>query len=157
MAFIGAVAEPHHPLRRMPQMIGAFLFRLRGNRRQRRVTRGHHRPPVEIGEGGIEELPHHGAGEIAVLLLDQQQVTILPHVTQIGESVFGVIPAFDLGGISVKLARLPEQVEAHIGERHVLFQHRRVAAPFRKAMAEDQRIIGAAQRIEHQRRFGNRD
>ena len=42
--------------------------------------------------------------------------------------------AFDFGGIGIKLARLAEQVEAHIGQRHVLFQHRRMAAPFRQPM-----------------------
>ena len=121
MAFLGAVAEPHHPFRRMPDMIGAFLFRFRRDRRQRRIARFHHRAPIEIGEGRVEELPHHGAGEIAVRLFQQQQIAILPDVAQVGELVLVVALAFDLRRIGIELARLAEQVEAHIGERHVLF------------------------------------
>jgi hypothetical protein len=50
---------------------------------------------------------------------------------------------------------LSQQVERHVGERHVLFQGRRMAAPFRQPVAEDERVVGAAQRVEHQRRFGD--
>ena len=71
VAFRGAVAEPDDPFRRMPQMIGAFLLGFRRDRRQRRIGRFHHRAPVEIGERRIEELPHHGAGEIAVRLFQR--------------------------------------------------------------------------------------
>ena len=96
MALLGAVAEPDDPFRRMPQMIGAFLLGFRGDRRQRRVTRFHHRAPIEVGESRVEELPHHGAGEIAVLLLHQQQIAVLPDVAQISELVLVVALAFDL-------------------------------------------------------------
>ena len=87
-------------------------------------------------------------GEIAVRLLDQQQIAILPDVAQIGELVLVVALALDLGGVAIELARLADQVEAHIGERHILFQHRRVAAPFRQPVPEDQarRRRGAARR-----------
>ena len=61
VAFLGAVAEPDHPFRGMPQMIGGFLLGFGGDRGKRRVARLHHRAPIEIGEGGVEELPHHGA------------------------------------------------------------------------------------------------
>ena len=157
VAFLGAVAEADDPFRGMAHMIGAFLFRFRRDRRQRRIARAHHRAPIEVGEGRVEELPHHGAGEIAVRLFQQQQIAVLPDVAQIGELVLVVVLALDLGGVGIELARLAEQIEAHIGERHVLFQHRRMAAPFRQPMAEDQRIVGAAQRVEHQRRFGDGD
>ena len=157
VAFLGAVAEPNDPFRGMADVIGAFLFRLRRDRRQRRIAGAHHRAPVEIGEGRVEELPHHGAREIAVRLFQQQQIAVLPDVAQVGELVLVVALALDLGRVGIELARLAEQVEAHIGERHVLFQHRRMAAPFRQPMPEDQRIVGAAQRVEHQRRFGDGD
>jgi len=39
------------------------------------------------------------------------------------------------------------------GERHVLLQHRCMAAPLRKPMPQDQRVVGAAQRIQQQRRL----
>ena len=138
-------------------MIGAFLFGLGGDRRQRRIARSHHRAPIEVGKRRVEELPHHGAREIAVRLLEQQQIAVLPDVAQIGELVLVVALALDLGGIAIEFAGLAEQIEAHIGERHVLFQHRRMAAPFRQPMAQDQRVVGAAQRVQHQRRFGDLD
>ena len=52
---------------------------------------------------------------------------------------------------------LTRQIEADIGERHVLFQHRRVAAPLRQPVSQNQRVVGAAQRVQHQRRFVDRD
>ena len=157
VAFFGAVAEPDDPFRRMPQMIGAFLFGFRRDRGQRRVSGFHHRAPIEIGEGRVKELPHHGMGEIAVRLLQQQQIAILPDVAQVRELVLVVALAFDLRGVRVQFARLAEQVEADIGERHVLFHHGRVAAPFRQPVPQNQRVVGAAQRVQHQRRFGDLD
>jgi hypothetical protein len=105
----------------------------------------------------IKELPRDGAGEIAIRLLDQQQITVLADVAQISELVLVVTYAFDLARVCVKLSRLPDQIEAHIGQRHVLFQHRRMATPFRHTMAEDQRIVGAAQRVKHKRAFFDDD
>ena len=110
---------------------------------------------MEVGERGIEQLPHQSLGEIAVGLLDQQQVAVLPDVTQVCELVLVILLAFDLGGIGVELARLADEVERDVGERHVLFQHRRMPAPFRQPVTEDQRIVGAAQGVEHQRCFGD--
>ncbi len=157
MAFIGAVAEPHDPFRRVPQVVGAFLLGFRRDRGQRRVSGLHHRAPIQVGKGSVEKLPHHGSREIAVRLLQQQQIAILPDVAKVGELVFVVTPALDLCGIAIEFARLAQEIEAHIGKRHVLFQHRRVAAPFRQPMPQNQRIVGAAQRIQHQRRFGDLD
>src|SRR5258705_3783423 len=38
VAFLGAVAETDDPFGSVPDMIGAFLFRLRRDRRQRRIA-----------------------------------------------------------------------------------------------------------------------
>ncbi len=136
-------------------MIGAFLLGFRRDRRKRRVRRFHHRAPIEISEHRIEKLPHHGAREIAVRLLQQQEIAVLPDVAQIGELVFVVAVAFDVGRVGIEFARLAQQIEAHVGQRHVLFQHRRVTAPFRQPMPQNQRIVGPPQRVQHQRRFGD--
>ena len=69
--------------------------------------------------------------------------------------LFPVALAFDISGIRIKLTGLAEQIEAHIGERHVLFQGGRMAAPFRQPMSQNQRVVGAAQRVQHQRGFGD--
>ena len=157
--WLSSVPSPSRTIHseRMPHMIGAFLLGFRRDRRQRRIAGLHHRAPIEVGESRVEKLPHHGAREIAVRLLQQQQIAVLPDVAQIGEFVLVVALAFDLGGIGIEFARLPEQIEAHIGERHVLFHARRMAAPFRQPMPQDQRVVGPAQRIQHQRRFGDLD
>ena len=44
------------------------------------------------------------------------------------------------------LAVAPDQVERDVGRGKVFFQHRRMAAPFRQAMAEDQVVIGDTQK-----------
>ena len=79
----------------------------------------------------------------------------MPDVAQVGELVLVVALAFDLGRVGIEFAGLAEQIEGHIGKRHILFEHGRVAAPFRQPMPQDQRIVGAAQRVQHQRSFGD--
>jgi hypothetical protein len=106
--------------------------------------------PERVGEGGVEKLTQNRHREIAVGLLDQQQMTIGALASQIGERILVAPLPLHLARIGVERARLTYEVEAHIGERHVLFEHRRMAAPFRQAMAEDQRVVGAAQQIGEQ-------
>src|ERR1700761_3756085 len=96
MALLGSVTEPDDPFRCMPQMIGAFLLGLRGDCSERAICRFHHRPPIEISESRIEELPHHGLGKVTIRLLDQQEIAVLSDVAQIGELVLVVVPALDL-------------------------------------------------------------
>ena len=159
VAFLGAVAEPDDPFRANAAHDRRFPFPISPRSRRASDRRFHHRAPVEVGECRVEELPHHGAREIAVRLFQQQQVAVLPDVAQIGELVLVVALAFDLGRIGIEFARLAEQIEAHIGERHVLFQHRRMAAPFRQPMARGsaRRRRGAARTAPAAfRRLGSR-
>ena len=44
-------------------------------------------------------------------------------------------------------AGLADQVERHVGERQVFLEHRRAAAPFRQALAEDQGVVAEAQHV----------
>ena len=67
--------------------------------------------PVNIGKGGVEELPHQGAGEISIRLLGEQEIAILPDVAQIGELVLVVALALDLRGEAIELSRLAEQMK----------------------------------------------
>ena len=146
VALVGAVAEADHPFRRVAQMVGALLLRLGGDGRERGVLGRHHGAPVGIGEGGIEQLADDGVGEVAVGLLDQQQVPVLVGVAQVGVLVLVVAGPLDLGGVGVEQARLPDQVEPDVGERHVLLQHRRTSAPLRQPVAEDEDRPPAAAR-----------
>jgi hypothetical protein len=97
-------------------------------------------------------LPNDRRREIAVRLLEQQQVAKLRRIAAVGERVLVAALAFERTGIVVERSRLADQVEPDIGERQFLFQQRRVPAPFRQAMAEDQRIIGEPQRVVERRR-----
>ena len=56
-----------------------------------------------------------------------------------------------------ELARLADQIEGDVGQRHILFHGRGVAAPFRQPVPEDQGVIRAAQRVQHQRGFRDRN
>ena len=53
-----------------------------------------------------------GLGEVAVGLLEEEQVAVLAVVAQVGELVFVAAPALDLAGIGVEGAGLAEEVEA---------------------------------------------
>jgi hypothetical protein len=100
-----------------------------------RATTGMH-------EGREIELAQDGVGEIAVRPLDQQKVVIVALAAQIGEIVLVAALALDLAGIGIERARLAEQVERDIRQRQILFQRRRMAAPFRQPVAENELIIG---------------
>ena len=72
-------------------------------------------------------------------------------ITQIGELVLGV--AGERSGIVVERARLADQIERDVGERQFLLEHRRMTGPFRQAVAQDQRIVRAAQQLRDERRL----
>ncbi len=103
-------------------------------------------------ERRIEQLAHHGGGEIAVRLLDQQDVGEGVLVAQVGERVLVAALALDLAGVGVVEARLPDQVERQVGKRDVLLQHRRLARPLRQPMPEHQRIVGKGEDVCEERR-----
>jgi hypothetical protein len=69
--------------------------------------------------------------------LDQQAVHVVALTAQEGEVVLAAALALEFAGMGIERAGLAEQVETHIGKRQILFEDRRVAAPFRQAVAED--------------------
>ena len=145
VAVLGAVAEADRSTRR--HGAGDRPFPSPPWRRWRRAVSSldrASRSKYGIGEGGVEQLPHHRIGEVAVGLLDQQQVAVVAGIAQIGERVLVAALAFDLAGIGVERAGLADQVETHIAEGQVLLDHRRMADPFGQPMAEDQRRVGEA-------------
>ena len=155
VAFLGAVAKADGPFGGVTHVIGHFLHRLGGDGGERLVCRARQRLVVRMGEGGVEQLPHHRIGEVAVRLLDQQQVSVIAGVAQIGEGILVAALAFDLAGIGIERARLTDEVEAHIAEGEILLDHRRMPDPFGQAMAEDQRRVGEPQGVLEQRYVGH--
>jgi hypothetical protein len=97
-----------------------------------------------------------GPAEVAVRLLDQQQVAEAAGVAQEGEVVGAASLAFQLAGESQPQLGLADQVQRHVGERDVLLQHRRVAAPLRHPVAEDQAVVAEPERVFERRVRGQR-
>ena len=152
MALGGAVAQADQPFRGVAQMVGALLLRLGGDRGERRVGRAHHRAPIRVGEGGVEELPHDGVRR-------NRRSAARP-----------------AAGCGIAARRADRRAGPRRARRPRARRHRRRAsapgrsgrAPIlasasssssigacpvhsRQAVAEDQRVVGAAQRVEHQR------
>ena len=50
-------------------------------------------------------------------------------------------------GVAEQRARLADQVERHVGQGDVFFEHRRVPAPLTQALTEDQAGVADAQHI----------
>ena len=74
VALLGAVAQPDHPFGRMAHMIGHLLHGLGRDLGEARVRGLLQRLQIGVHERRIEQLAHHGRGEVAVRLLDQQHV-----------------------------------------------------------------------------------
>src|SRR5216684_4163145 len=96
-------------------------------------------------------LGQDGDGEIAVWLLDQQDIAVFARVAPIGERVLVPPPPFHLPGIGVERSRLADQIARHIAERQILLEHGRMAAPFREPVPEHERIVGKPQRVDEER------
>jgi hypothetical protein len=55
--------------------------------------------------------------------------------------------AFEFAGIGQPHAGLAEQVERDVGQRHVLFQRRALAAQLRQLLGQDQGVVALAQQV----------
>ena len=152
VALLGAVAEPDQPVAGMAQMVGGLVLRGGGDAGERRVVRPGRLLPERRGISAVEQLPRDRHREIAVRLLDQQHIAELWRIAQVGERVLITALALDRASIIVERARLTDQVEPDIGERQFLFEQRRVTAPFRQPVPEDQRIVGETEHVVEKRR-----
>ena len=92
---------------------------------------------------------------VAVGKLHDRPVAEVAFVAQEGECVFVAPQAFQLSGMRQQQASLTHQIERHVGQRDVLFQHRAVAAPFGQALPEDQGAVSQTQDILDVRRVGS--
>ncbi len=140
----------------MAQMVLGFLDRLARDARKCCVGRGA-KTCVEFGLPGVEqELAHDGVREIAIGLLAEQQVAEIPGVAKEGERVCVAPLALAARGLGQQQVGLAGQVECHVGERDVLFQLRRVPAPFGHAMAQHQARIAQPQQVLEEVRIRHR-
>src|SRR5205085_11530847 len=86
--------------------------------------------------GGVVAIGGGGAGERPVVRqLHQRVVAELVGIAKVGERVFGRAVSELLGRVLIEQARLADVVQADVGQRDVLFQHRAVSGPFGVALA----------------------
>ena len=82
---------------------------------------------------------------------EQRVVGESAFVAKIGVIVLGLHCArerqFERGRMRIEQPRLPDQIEAHIGERDVLFEYGAVAAPLGVSLSEDECVVCEAQDI----------
>jgi hypothetical protein len=69
-----------------------------------------------------------------------------------GELVAIASPALHLAGIAEKVSRLADEVERQVGEAEIDLDRRRVPAPLRQALTEDEAVVAEPKRIFEQRK-----
>ncbi len=122
-------------------MIGDFLHALLRDSGQLRIRRTAHFAQQQLVPVREQNLSGNGLREIAVRLFDQKAVVEIEHVAAKGQRIGIAAFAFRVGRHAQEVRRLPDQVETDIGERQIDLQHRRMTAPFRKTLAEDECVI----------------
>jgi hypothetical protein len=132
-------------------MIRDFLHRLGRDGRDQLVLRSGEPLQQHLLPGREQELPRHGLGEIAVRLLDKPAIAEIEHVPPERKRIPVASPPFHLTRIIQEVRSLPDQVEGHIGEAQINLDRRRMPAPFRKPLAQDQAVVAEPQRIFEQR------
>ena len=98
----------------------------------------------------VEHLSRHGDGEITVGLLDDQGVPEVGRVAEVGEVVLVMATAFELPGVGVEVPGLPEEIEADVGQRHVLLELGGVGEPLGESVAEDEGSVGLPQDVREE-------
>ena len=138
---IGTVAQTYNPVLAASQVVTGLFYGLGGNG----------------GEGGIgrpgqfSEKPHvidvdnqlsrHGLGKVTDGQFVDQEITVLPAISQVGYVIFAAAPAFQFTRIGIKHSCPANQVKRHIGQCQVFFQERGIAAPFGQSMTQRQGVI----------------
>ncbi len=101
-----------------------------------------------------QELPRRRVGEIAVRQFGDQQVAEGAGIAQEREPILVARrrgeTRLDLARVRKPQPRLAEEVETHVGQRHVLLDDRALADPFAEALREDQWRVAEAQQVVEQ-------
>ena len=132
----------------MVEVVRRLLERLGGDGGDLRVGGAGQRCPLLVLVRGIQQLPAHGHGEVAVLQLHEKTVDELAFVTQEGIVVLRAAAAVERGGVRIQGARLAEQVESDVGERDILLQRGCARRPLRQAVREHERVVGEVQHAD---------
>src|SRR5690606_34722133 len=136
-----------HPLARMPQVVADLLDRARRNFGQLLVTAAGQALEQQHVEALEQELARDDVPEMAVGLLDQQQVLELVAVPQEGEIVLAAAGALELGGVAVEQACLPDVVEREVRVRELFLELRCAGHVLGEPLPEDQRVVPEPQDV----------
>ncbi len=147
MTLFGSVAQLHHPLAAVAQMIPVLLHGLRRQRGKpgmrallQRVEKMHaERVEEKLAGNRISEVPDRELGETHIPERDG--------VAKVGEIVGSSSRALGFPGELQRARRLADEVERDVRQRDVLLQNRPVAAPLGETMAEYEPVVANAQQI----------
>ena len=132
-------------------MIGRFLGALGRDSRNARVARARERAQQQEMPRVEQELPRRRVGKIAVRLLGEEEIAKLSGLAQERELILVAARGPEAGlhftGIGEPQPRLAEKVEADVGLRDVLFEHRPMTDPFAQALRENERRVAEPQQV----------
>ena len=125
----------------MTNVIGSFLQRLAGMRRKLPIDRFGHRSPKRVHVGSEKELSKDRVREITVRPFDHHHVPEFGAVAKKGIIILGSPTALEFGGVAIAHSGRADQVQRHVRQRQILFQHRRMAAPFTQPVTKNQMVV----------------
>jgi hypothetical protein len=67
-------------------------------------------------------------------------------IAEEGVIILAAAITLDLGGVAIAHPRRPDQVQRHVRQCQILFQHWGVATPFAEPVAKDEMVITDAQK-----------
>ena len=110
--------------------------------------------PQQFEPGGGHGVAQDRKGKVAARQLRQGDIEVIALVAQKRQLVFVKTLPIDLASQREHRTRLANQIESDIGHGNVLFQNRRVPAPFADALGQDETAIANAQQVLRGRRRG---
>ena len=141
MTFVGTVAKADQPVDVVPQVIADLFFRFRGD-----LPDAINRALLQFfKQCQVEGVEQHEPGdritEMAIWLLEQQEVFEFVFVAQECEIVFAPSLAFEFPRIGIEHARLSDVIEREVRVRKLFLQFGIGCDEFHHALAENQRVI----------------
>lgn len=128
-------------------MIGHLFERFRRDLGDAGIGRtGQRRKQMKVP--GVEvELPRHRVSVVPVGLLHEDDVAEVPDVALVRQRIRIPSLAFQFSGVSEPELRLADQVQSHIRQGEVFFEHGPMAAPLGQSVRQDQRVVAEPEQI----------
>ncbi len=147
MTLLGSVAQFHHPLAAVAQVIPVLLHCLRRQSGKPRVRAFLQRVEKVHAECVEEKLPGNRISEVPDRELGETHVPERDGVPKVGKIVGSSSRALGFSGELKSARRLTDEVEGDVRQSDVLLQNRPVPAPLGKAMTEYEPVVADAQQI----------